>query len=121
MKHTPPPWYMGILMIDDYDDKSISIGPSEAECHYENSIATVHGDNNLPIEENAQIIIMAPQFFEAFSKLPLPPGGFTRRTPKALDVWFEEYNKAFSNIREIFAIKIEGEDNEKTQTSAEKI
>ena len=111
MKHTPYPWYMGVLITDDFGNKSISIGPFEAECHYEDAIAAVYGDNHLPIEENAQIIIMAPEFFEAFNKLPLPPGGFTRHTPKALDIWFEEYNKAFSNIREIFALKIEGEDN----------
>ena len=110
-KYTSPPWYMGVVITDDFDNESISIGHFEAKCHYEDTICTVYGDNHLPLRDNAQIIIMAPEFFEAFSKLPLPPGGFTRRTPKALDVWFEEYNKAFSSIREIFAIKIEREDN----------
>ena len=70
MKHTPYPWYMGVLITDDFGNKSISIGPSEAKCHYEDSIATVYGDNNLPLRENAQIIVLAPEFFEACKELP---------------------------------------------------
>jgi hypothetical protein len=32
---------------------------------------------------------------------PLPPGGFTKRTPKALEQWFEQYDEWYKFTQEV--------------------
>ena len=56
---TRAPWFAGKVMIDDYDLSCITIGPFEADEHYEDTICEVHAQehNN---ESNAALIAHAP-------------------------------------------------------------
>lgn len=63
-QHTPGPWFAGNVIKDDYDRDTVSVGPFAADCHYEDAICEVWGENH-PAAANAHLIAAAPDLLEA--------------------------------------------------------
>lgn len=64
MPHTPGPWFVGKLLPEDDYGESITVGPMEKDCHYEDTIAEVWNDNH-DATANANLIAAAPDLLEA--------------------------------------------------------
>lgn len=68
-RFTPPPWYAGKLREDsDFGTHSVSVGPFEADEHYEDTICEVWGDNH-DAEANAALVAAAPDLHTAAAAL----------------------------------------------------
>lgn len=62
---TPGPWFAGkTLKHDETGADLVTVGPFAAECHYEDTICEVWGENH-PAEANARLIAAAPDLPEA--------------------------------------------------------
>ncbi len=62
---TPGPWFAGkTLKHPDTGADVVSVGPFEADVHYEDTICEVWGENH-PAEANARLIAEAPNLLAA--------------------------------------------------------